>query len=72
MKEFFADINDFYNSWEDFIWAVKKHKTKCNETYNEDLYVGLKVLELLMWYGISIKRIPDIKLTDVSEEGIRG
>ena len=72
MKEFFADIDDFYNSWEDFIWAVKKHKTKCNETYNEDLYVGLKVLELLMWYGIYIEKIPDIKLSDVSYKGIKG
>ena len=72
MKEFFADIDDFYISWEDFIWAVKKHKTKCNETYNEDLYVGLKVLELLMWYGISIEKIPDIKLSDVSYSGIKG
>lgn len=71
-KEFFADINDFYNSWEDFIWAVKKHKTKHNETYNEDLYVGLKVLELLMWHGISIEKIPDIKLSDVSNKGIKG
>ena len=72
MKEFFADIDDFYNSWEDFIWAVKKHKTKYNETYNEDLYVGLKVLELLMWYGIAIEKIPDIKLSDVSYKGIKG
>lgn len=72
MKEFFADIDDFYNSWEDFIWVVKKHKTKCNETYNEDLYIGLKVLELLMWYGISIEKIPDIKLSDVSYKGIKG
>lgn len=71
-KEFFVDVNDFYNSWEDFIWAVKKHKTKCNETYNEDLYVSLKVLELLMWYGISIEKIPDIKLSDVSYKGIKG
>ena len=72
MKEFFADIDDFYNSWEDFIWAVKKHKTKCNETYNEDLYVGLKVIELLLWYGIPIDEIPNIKLSDVSYDGIKG
>ena len=71
MKEFFADIDDFYNSWEDFIWVVKKHKTKCNETYNEDLYVGLKVIELLLWYGIPVNEIPNIKLSDVSYDGIK-
>lgn len=72
MKEFFADINDFYNSWEDFIWIIKKHKTRHNETYNEDLYVSLKVIELLLWYGIPINEIPNIKLSDVTYDGIKG
>lgn len=71
-KEFFVDVNDFYNSWEDFIWAVKKHKTKCNATYNEDLYVALKVIELLLWYGIPVNDIPNIKLSDVTYDGIKG
>ena len=72
MKEFFADIDDFYNSWEDFIWIIKKHKTRHNETYNEDLYVSLKVIELLLWYGIPINEIPNIKLSDVTYDGIKG
>lgn len=57
---------------EDFIWVVKKHKTRHNETYNEDLYVSLKVIELLLWYGIPINEIPNIKLSDVTYDGIKG
>ena len=73
MKEFLANIEDFYDTYDNqLIWAMKKYKTNHNESYNEDRYVGLQVVLLLLWYGVSIEKMCEIKLKDVSYKGIKG
>lgn len=73
MKEYLIDIDDFYDTWDnELIWAVKKYKTKQNKVFNEDVFVGIQVVLLLVWYGIDMDKILEIKLKDVSYDGIKG
>lgn len=70
---YLIDINDFYNTWDnEVIWAVKKYKTKHNKVFNEELLMIIEVIMLLVWYGINMDKILEIKLEDVSYNGIKG
>ena len=72
MKKYLYDINDFYETWDSLIWAIKKHKTIENTTFNEDLTITPKIVCLLIWYGCTLEDILNIKTEDVSEKGIKG
>lgn len=72
MKKYLYDINDFYETWDSLIWAIKKHKTIENTTFNEDLTITPKIVCLLTWYGCTLEDILNIKTEDVSEKGIKG
>ena len=71
-KQYIYSIDDFYDSWDKLIWAVKKCRAKNNMTYNEDNYVAIEVVCLLLWYGIKLEDIINIKLKDVIKTGISG
>lgn len=71
MKKYLYDINDFYETWDSLIWAIKKHKTIENTTFNEDLTITPKIVCLLTWYGCTLEDILNIKTEDVSEKGIK-
>jgi len=71
-KQYIYSIYDFYDSWDKLIWAVKKYRAKNNLMYNEDNYVAIEVVCLLLWYGIKLEDIINIKLKDVTKTGISG
>lgn len=71
-KEYIFDTDDFFTTWELFIEAIKRYSYVKNVSYNEDIITSVQVVCLLLWHGVSTDKIFDIKLSDVSENGILG
>lgn len=72
MKKYIYNINDFYDTWDELLSAIKKYKTIKNASFNEDVYITPKIVCLLTWHGCTLDDILNIKSEDVTEKGIKG
>lgn len=71
-QDYIYDLDNFFEVWEQLMQDTRRRKEQGGGCFFEDYYNSAKAVSLLMFHGLTAQQVCEIKLTDVSEQGIAG